>query len=364
MEAIKASELKLFKQAFDNAGIGMALVSLKGDWLDVNPYLTRMLGYDYHELMQSNFQHITYPDDLNVDLELLQETIEGKRSSYQMEKRYLRKDAKILYAILNVSIVRDEKSRPQFFISQIQDITEYKKVQEQLYFNSKQAYLGEMAAGVAHEINNPLTVIRATAELINEASKNNTLSSEQLQKHSASIIETTDRIANVIKNMRDISITNQKDRKEVYQLSKTIEHVLSVYGSRIRNRNIELKIDVNEDIKVLCYPTKLAQVIINLLDNAFHAVLESNTKNIDILATNNKEFCTLSIIDSGLGISKQDIDKIMLPFFTKQKLKENLGLGLSISSNIMQAMGGQLYYQQLEQKNKTCFCVDIPLYLG
>lgn len=117
--------IDLFNQAFFFAPIGMSIVSLEGKWIRVNHALTKITRYTEDELLTTNFQTLTYPKDLDTDLSYTQELVEGKRDSFEMEKRYVHKSGKIVWVLLSVSIVR-EGNKPLFLISQIQDITDRK----------------------------------------------------------------------------------------------------------------------------------------------------------------------------------------------------------------------------------------------
>ena len=137
LELIKAKEkaeenFERFKGAFDASAVGMTIVSLEGDFTLSNKSLLDILGYGEEELHSKTFQDITHPDDLQKDLKLMESTIRGEISHYQIEKRYFHKTGSIVWAILNVSLVRDSNNQPIHFVSQIQDITERKKNEEQL----------------------------------------------------------------------------------------------------------------------------------------------------------------------------------------------------------------------------------------
>jgi len=123
---------KIFFSAFKYASIGMALVALDGNCLMVNNALCNIIGYSEEELLELTFQDITHPDDLEQDLRYVNEMLSGKREAYQMEKRYFHKDGSIIYILLSVSLVRDEKASPLFFISQIQDVTDRKILEKEL----------------------------------------------------------------------------------------------------------------------------------------------------------------------------------------------------------------------------------------
>lgn len=123
------TDSELFDSAFKYAAIGMALVALDGRWLKVNESVSRILGYSEKELLKTNFQAITHPEDLKAGLHLVKEMLEGKRKTYQMEKRYLHKDGHTIWALLSVSLVWGSDRKPAFFIAQIQDITVQKKAE-------------------------------------------------------------------------------------------------------------------------------------------------------------------------------------------------------------------------------------------
>lgn len=110
----------------------MALVAPDGTWLRVNRSVCEMTGYSEAEMLKMRFQDITHPDDLDLDLENVEKMLCGEVTTYQMEKRYLHKDGSTVWGLLSVSLVRDERSKPLFFISQIQDITAQKENAEKL----------------------------------------------------------------------------------------------------------------------------------------------------------------------------------------------------------------------------------------
>ena len=121
-----------FRGSFEHAAIGMAIISPEGEWLKVNKSVCHIVGYTRDELSKLTFADITHPEDIDSDLKLLVELVDGKRDSYQMEKRYIHKDGHIVWIILTVSMVKDESGKPLYFISQITDITQRKLAQEKL----------------------------------------------------------------------------------------------------------------------------------------------------------------------------------------------------------------------------------------
>lgn len=128
----------LFESAFEYAAIGMAVVSLEGRWRRVNNAAIELLGYSEAELLSIDFQAVTHPDDLDKDLHLLQEMLAGERDTYRMEKRYFHKNGQEIWALLSVSMVRDEDGEPEYFVSQIQDISAQKRAEAELLLRQKQ----------------------------------------------------------------------------------------------------------------------------------------------------------------------------------------------------------------------------------
>ena len=136
----------LFKTAFNQAAIGMALVAPDGRWLRVNRSVCALTGYSEEELLRIRFQDITHPDDLDLDLENVGKLLRGEIPTYQMEKRYFHKNGSVVWVLLSVSLVKNAEQEPLFFISQIQDITARKEGEEKL--NAATAEIKRLRSGL------------------------------------------------------------------------------------------------------------------------------------------------------------------------------------------------------------------------
>jgi diguanylate cyclase (GGDEF)-like protein/PAS domain S-box-containing protein len=130
-EALREAEER-FRRSFDDAAIGMALVATDGRFLRTNRSLCELLGYPEEELLEKTFQDITYPDDLDADLDQVRRMLAGKIRTYQMEKRYFHKDGQVVWVLLSASLVHDEEGEPLYLVSQIQDMNERKVLEERL----------------------------------------------------------------------------------------------------------------------------------------------------------------------------------------------------------------------------------------
>jgi PAS domain S-box-containing protein len=167
-EELRKSEER-FSGAFEHAPIGVALVSPDGRLIKVNRTLCELVGYSDVELLSRSFLDITYPDDLNAGKEYVRRTLAGEIRSFQMEKRYVHARGHLVTTLLNVSLVRDEQGEPRYFIAQIQDMTERKNIEIQLRAAQKLESIGQLAAGIAHEINTPTQFIGDNTRFVRDA---------------------------------------------------------------------------------------------------------------------------------------------------------------------------------------------------
>jgi PAS domain S-box-containing protein len=163
-ELALAQEKDQFQSAMEYSAIGMALVSLKGEWLMVNPAICRIVGYSMEELLATDFQSITHPDDLQSDLGYIEKVLAGEIPNYEMEKRYFHKDGRIIWVLLSVSLARNPDGSPRHFISQIQDITERKnaEIRANIYLQELERSnqeLDDFAYIASHDLKEPLRAI-------------------------------------------------------------------------------------------------------------------------------------------------------------------------------------------------------------
>ena len=145
--AMEESEER-FRQAFEFAGIGMAIIGLDGRWVRVNRAICDIVGYSADELMRKTFQDITHPADLNADLHHVKELLDGVVKSYQMEKRYFHREGHVVWIRLTASLVRDAGGTPAHFVSQIEDVTLQKKLAQELRESEERVRLAASVAGV------------------------------------------------------------------------------------------------------------------------------------------------------------------------------------------------------------------------
>jgi two-component system NtrC family sensor kinase len=224
------------------------------------------------------------------------------------------------------------------------------------YNASKLASLGEMASTIAHEINNPLTVISGYSTMIK-----NSLNKEEkieLAKKANKIHENSMRIAKIIKGLKTISRDGENDPPQKIKISELVEDISSISYFRLSERKTELSFEYQSDLEATINVTQLGQVIVNLINNSIDAIENLDEKWIRIKFEKNEDELTIKVTDSGKGIPAELVDKLMTPFFTTKELGKGTGLGLSLCKKIINQHGGTFFYNQ--KTPNTQFVLNIP----
>ena len=224
---------------------------------------------------------------------------------------------------------------------------------------AKMAALGEMASGVAHEINNPLAIIRGRADHLLTLLEAGPVDTDRLKSDLHRMQVTTDRIARIIKGLRAFSRDSSRDPMELISIRSIVEDVVELSRERFSKRSIELRVSVAEDISIECRPTEIEQILVNLINNSYDAIENLKEKWIEVSVYREAANAVISVIDSGSGIEPIVVDKMMQPFYTTKEVGRGTGLGLSISKGIAEAHHGTLVYKT--KAAHTQFLLSLPL---
>ena len=251
-------------------------------------------------------------------------------------------------------------------VGKAQDITERKIIESQLedqqklvIQTSKMTALGEMASGIAHEINNPLGIINSLVSDIRDLYEFGQFE----EKKALGIIEkiefTIDRAAKVINGLRAFARDTGNEKVQRAKVKQILDAPLSFCSEKMKNHGVDLRLPViSEDLMIECQPIQISQVLINLLNNSYDAIQASAEKWIQIEANDLGSKVELSISDSGPGIPNEVKEKIFQPFFTTKAIGKGTGLGLSISKGILSKHGGSLRLD--DQFSNTRFMLVLP----
>jgi len=224
---------------------------------------------------------------------------------------------------------------------------------------TKMASLGEMAGGIAHEINNPLQILQAYITRI-ESYIEWDEPKEHIEETCRRMIATIERISKIIMGLRVFARDGQSDPLIAYSAKKIIDETATLAADKIRTTGIRLKTSLGAtDLMVCCRPTEVGQILLNLINNACDAVNDCPEKEVEmVVRRTDNGFCEFSVVDSGKGVVAQNVPKIMQPFFTTKPTGQGTGLGLSISRGIAQGHGGELIYRRIN--GRTQFSFTIP----
>lgn len=347
-----------FRTAMEASSVGMAIVGIDGRWLRVNNSLCQILKYSPEELLEIDFQTITHPDDINKDVEFVDKLLNGKMDTYQMEKRYFRKDGKIIWALLSVAIIRNEDGTPRHFISQIQDITVSKKTQQKLQHAN--AELEEFAYRTSHDLRSPLISSITLLDIARRA-----LETDKIDKALKSIDLTQDSLVKLEALVQDILLLTQT--KNMHEKSKLVDvsALLNESISKLSYMTNFDRLDIQKDLQfeghINLKVSRFRLIIENLISNAIkYQDIEEDASFIKITTEEKKQFFVLTIEDNGLGIPKEHQDKLFSMFKRfHTKVSFGSGLGLYMVKKSADILDAKLIF---EDSGKGCiFKLKIPL---
>jgi PAS domain S-box-containing protein len=261
--------------------------------------------------------------------------------------------------------ILDKKGKAVGVVLNARDITETRKLEEQLIQSQKIESIGTLASGVAHEINNPINGIMNYAQMI----KDRLEKGRQADGLAEEIIHETQRIATIVRNLLTFS-RQEKQSHSPAHLSDIVSSVLSLVQTVMRRDQIDLQVDIPSDLpQFKCRSQEIQQVLMNLLTNARDALNEmyegyNPEKRLrvigSLIVTESRRFVRMTVEDTGAGIKQEIIDRIFDPFFTTKSKDVGTGLGLSISYGIIRNHGGELRVESIPG-SYTRFYVDLPV---
>ncbi|HUD46345.1 MAG TPA: response regulator [Candidatus Baltobacteraceae bacterium] len=348
-EALHESEERL-RIVFSESPLGIALVGADGRAVLTNAALQKMLGYTGQELNGILFHELTHPEDRATGVERYQELIHGGRPSYQLEKRYLRKDGQVLWAHLSVSAVHETNGHAGFAIGMIEDITEHRHLQAQFIAAQKMEVVGQLAGGVTHDFNNILAVIMGYSDLLMQV-----LGPDSVHRsHLETIRSAAERAAGLTRQLLIFS-RKQTVQPVVLDLNEVVND-LDKMLRRLIDENIDMTILLAPRIgRVKADSGYVGQVLMNLVVNARDAMpnggrLTIATANVTVdkdcarahhLATPG-DYVMFSVTDTGTGMTDEVKARLFEAFFTTKPKGKGTGLGLATCQTIVQQSGGYI----------------------
>jgi two-component system NtrC family sensor kinase len=281
----------------------------------------------------------------------LSSTIKNNKKNLSFELRYQLKGVPRIFI---TSIAKMQNNR---YLILLNDVTEEREKQERLYLTDRLASVGEMASGVAHELNNPLTSIIGLSSLMTRENSIPAETKEDLENINAE----AQRCAVIVKNLLAFA-RKHVPKREPLQVAKIVEDVLQLRAYEHRAQNIIVETDLPDDLpEVLADYFQLQQVFLNIILNAETAMVDANGKGIlRITSEETDGHIRIPFADDGPGIAKENMGLIFNPFFTTKEVGRGTGLGLSICYGIVASHGGKIYARNNNDEGAT-FVVELPV---
>nr|WP_288935932.1 PAS domain S-box protein [uncultured Allomuricauda sp.] len=349
---LKTTELQLetseesLQGAFENSSVGMALVALDGKFIKVNQSLCESLGYSNEELLQLTFQDITHPDDLEIDLALLGEVVEGKRSTYQIEKRYFDKGGQLVYILLTVTSVKNFDGTLSHFISQIVDISPRIKAEKKLK-NLLQLTTNQNSSllNFAHIVSHNLRSNSANLTMICKFLSEDGLKQEEQKEMIDMLGRASDGLNETITHLNEVvqvKLETGKKLKEVHVRS-TFDKILEDINALILENKINVNTNISDNYKVKGVPAYIESIFLNLTTNAIKYRDPEKKPTLTIQSHIEDQFIVLSVEDNGKGIDLERYGKKIFGMYkTFHGNKDARGIGLFITKNQIESMGGTI----------------------
>ncbi len=329
--------------------------------LDCNKSIEAVYGYKVNEMLKRPFLDLFQNEERDyysykiVNTEVLNQV------------KHLNKEGKILY--VNIRISPSEYLQRKVFLVTTSDITKRLEAEQQLIQASKMATLGEMATGVAHELNQPLSVIKTVSSFfIKKINKKEKIDDDILSTMLVKADSNVDRASKIINHMRQFARKSEMDLEKI-DINEVLERAFEIFSQQLKVRGIDVIWEIEKNLpKIMADPDRLEQVFINLLINARDAIEQkrqlkmpgSTDNTITILTTAAEKKVVVKVKDTGVGIPEAILDKLFEPFFTTKQVGKGTGLGLSISYGIIKECNGSIKAVS-GKEGGACFIIKFPI---
>ena len=352
------------KYALDQSCI-VAITDSRGVITYANDHFCQISGYSRSELIGQTHQLINakfHPKEFFGNLW----TTIARGEVWRGEIKNRSKDGTYYWVYTTIVPFLNEQGRPYQYVSIRQDITREKEATENLnqerlrsWHAEKMVSLGEMAAGIAHELGNPAASIKAWLDVVESQLTRGNTDLDRFVKVLPKVKKDVDRIRDIIRGMLIYAREGSRDAFASENVTQIIKLVRDYCSYKLRKMQIDFRYTTNNDyVEIDCRLSEMTQVLVNFVLNACDAIKDLPDKWIHIHVEDLGSRIQLSCKDCGKGIPADMVEKIWNPFFTTKDVGSGTGLGLSITRSIIENHGGKVYVDQAEEH--TCFVVELP----
>jgi len=323
----------------------------------VSPSVKRLFGYTDREALALKLRDVLTPESYEKQRNELIKIIQDGTSYGTLQLEVIHKDGRIIPVEVHASLVRDEKGEPVEIVGVARDITERKKMEEQLIMQDRLASIGQLTSGLAHELNNPLTGVISLSDLLLQREL-----PEDIRQDVKIINDEAQRTANIVKNLLTFA-RKQPQAKQLTNINDCIQKVLELRAYEQKVNNIQVNFRFAPDLPLIMgNSSQLQQVFFNIVINAEFFMLEAHGKGTLTVTTEKAGNSVRALFaDDGPGIPRENMRHLFTPFFTTKEVGKGTGLSLSICLGIITEHDGRIWAES-EPGKGTTFIIELPIY--
>lgn len=350
-EAVRASD-KRYRSLFDTSRDGIKFTTLDGQIEDANHAYLEIIGYTLEELRRVEYRKLTPLRWWPIESDIIANQVMRRGYSDEYEKEYIRKDGTIVPVQVRLWLVRDEQGNPARFFGIFRDITDRKRHEQatrhrhaQLAHVSRLTTVGEMAAGLAHELNQPLSALTNYAHGILRRLQSGSVDDAMLRTALEHITVQAARASEIVRRVRSF-VSKDDQRRANTSINELVHHGIDMVDLDLRRNAVSVELELAENLPQLHMDAvQIEQVIINLLLNGIEAMRHARTEMPRFVLRTGLDGRNVSFTaaDNGPGIDPAVADQIFDPFFTTKE--RGMGMGLSICRSIIEQHGGRLWVE-------------------
>jgi PAS domain S-box-containing protein len=342
-----------FRHTFEQAAVGMAHVAPDGRWLRFNGKFCDIVGYSEAELRHLRFQDITHPDDLRDGEERLARMLAGELPDCLIEKRYIHKSGRTVWVEVTTTLTRDEAGAPAYFIAVIEDVTERKRMEQELNDLHRRVatmtrfeVAGHTVAALAHDLNQPLNAVSSYAEAALRLLGAGNPHPEKLRQAIERSAQQAQRAGRVVHNLLAF-LKHGEVAREAMHLNDLTRKVVK-QAEVDAHAGVRFRLDLAPELAaVKANRLQIRKVLTNLIDNGIEAMhqagLPSTAITVAVRTNAEQDMAQVTVTDTGPGIHPEILHRIFDTFFTTRP--NGLGVGLAISRTIVESHGGKLWVE-------------------
>ena len=366
--ALRESE-KMYRTLLNASPEGIFIMDLNGRITEISDIILEIFGAgDKNEFIGVPFFHFIPSTEVTKMKEILSNA-KSEGLIQNIEFILTRKNQSQFICELSITLIQEADGRPDAYMAILRDISQRKKIEQQLNRSERMASLGEMASGMAHEINQPLLSITLGIEnLLMKIQQVKAVDESYFHNKSEKIFEDILRVGRIIDHVRAFSRDHDEYISTSFDINESINNAISMISEQFKHHGITLDIQLDEKIHPIIGNTyRFEQVILNLLTNAKDTLEETKKtskldfkKTIVIRTYHDDHTNFIEVKDNGNGIKPDVIDRIMLPFYTTKSESKGTGLGLSISFGIIKELKGSIDVES-NSVSGTIFRISLPI---